>query len=167
MSLHCMGMTSHGRVTHGNAHRSSQFHHAARWRSLAARAQQPDRMRRIGLLMVADDREGQARVRSLKQGLQELGWIEGRNIQLETRFAGVDPGRMRADAAELVALAPDVIVGNTTPIVRALRQATSSIPIIMAAVTIPSSKAWFRAWHIRAGTSLASCSSISKWSGSG
>jgi putative ABC transport system substrate-binding protein len=114
----------------------SLFGGAAAW-PLAARAQQPDRMRRIGLLMVADDREGQARVRSLKQGLQELGWIEGRNIQIETRFAGVDPGRMRADAAELVALAPDVIVGNTTPIVRALRQATSSIPIIMAAVNDP------------------------------
>jgi putative ABC transport system substrate-binding protein len=109
---------------------------AAAW-PLAASAQQPERMRRIGLLMVVDDREGQARVTALKQGLQELGWTEGRNIQIETRFAGVDAGRMRADAAELVALAPDVIVGNTTPVVRALRQATSSIPIIMAAVNDP------------------------------
>jgi len=88
---------------------------AAAW-PLAARAQQPERMRRIGLLMVADDREGQARVRALKQGLQELGWTEGRNIQIEIRFAGADAGRMRADAAELVALAPDVLVGNTTPV---------------------------------------------------
>jgi putative ABC transport system substrate-binding protein len=94
-------------------------------------------MRRIGLLMLADDREGQARVRALKQGLQELGWTEGRNIQIETRFAGADAGRMRADAAELVALAPDVVVGNTTPVIRALRQATSSIPIVMAAVNDP------------------------------
>jgi putative tryptophan/tyrosine transport system substrate-binding protein len=109
---------------------------AAAW-PLAARAQQLERMRRMGLLMVADDREGQARGRALKQGLQELGWTEGRNIQIETRFAGADAGRMRADAAELVALAPDVIVGYTTPIVRALRQATSSIPIIMAAVNDP------------------------------
>ena len=109
---------------------------AAVW-PLAAHAQQPERMRRIGLLMVADDREGQARVTALKQGLQELGWTEGRNIQIETRFAGLDAGRMRADAAELVSLAPDVIVGNTTPVVRALRQATSSIPIIMAAVNDP------------------------------
>jgi putative ABC transport system substrate-binding protein len=76
-------------------------------------------------------------VRALKQGLQELGWIEGRNIQIETRFAGADAGRMRTDAAELVALAPDVVVGNTTPVIRALRQATSSIPIIMAAVNDP------------------------------
>jgi putative ABC transport system substrate-binding protein len=110
---------------------------AASW-PLAARAQQVERMRRIGLLMgVADDREGQARVTALKQGLQDLGWTEGRNIQIETRFAGADAGRMRADAAELVALAPDVIVGNTTPVVQALRQATSSIPIVMAAVNDP------------------------------
>ena len=78
---------------------------------LAARAQQGERVRRIGLLMgVADDREGQARVTALKQGLQELGWTDGRNIQIETRFGGGDAGRIRAHAAELVALAPDVII---------------------------------------------------------
>ena len=105
---------------------------------LAARAQQPERLRRIGLLMgAADDREGQARVTALKQGLQDLGWTEGRNIQIETRFAGADAGRMRADAAELVALAPDVLVGHTTQGTRALRQATSSIPIVMVAVADP------------------------------
>jgi putative tryptophan/tyrosine transport system substrate-binding protein len=105
---------------------------------LAARAQQTDRVRRIGLLMgVADDREGQARVIALKQGLQDLGWTESRNIQIETRFGGADAGRIRADAAELVALAPDVLVGQTTPVIQALRQATSSIPIVMAAVNDP------------------------------
>src|SRR5262247_2969901 len=110
---------------------------AAAW-PLAARAQQAERMRRVGLLMgVADDREGQARVTALKQGLQELGWTDGRNIQIETRFGGADAGRIRDQAAELVALAPDVIVGNTTPVIRALRQATSSIPIVMAAVNDP------------------------------
>jgi putative tryptophan/tyrosine transport system substrate-binding protein len=110
---------------------------AAAW-PLAARAQQPERMRRIGVLMgVADDREGQARVTALKQGLQELGWTDGRNIQIETRFGGADAGRIRAHAAELVALAPDIIVSNTTPVIRALRQATSSIPIVMAAVNDP------------------------------
>jgi putative tryptophan/tyrosine transport system substrate-binding protein len=95
---------------------------AAAW-PLAARAQQAERVRRIGLLMgVAEDREGQARVTALKQGLQELGWTDGRNIQIETRFGGADAGRIRAHAAELVALAPDVIVGQTTPVIRALRQ---------------------------------------------
>ena len=110
---------------------------AASW-PLAARAQQVERMRRIGLLMgVADDREGQARVTALKQGLQDLGWTEGRNIQIETRFGGAEAGRIRADTAELVALAPDVLVGQTTPVIQALRQATSSIPIVMAAVNDP------------------------------
>jgi len=105
---------------------------------LAARAQQTERVRRIGVLMgVADDPEGQARVTALKQGLQELGWTDGRNIQIETRFGGADAGRIRAHAAELVALAPDVLVGQTTPVVRALRQATSSIPIVMAGVNEP------------------------------
>src|SRR6516162_6265532 len=110
---------------------------AAAW-PLATRAQQAERMRRIGLLMgTADDREGQARVTVFKQELQELGWTDGSNIQIETRFGGADPDRIRAGAAELVALAPDVIVGQTTPVIRALRQATSSIPIIMAAVNDP------------------------------
>ena len=68
----------------------------------AMHAQQPERMRRIGFLLgVADDREGQARVAALKLGLQELGWTDGRNIQIETRFAGADGDRIRAHAAEL------------------------------------------------------------------
>jgi putative tryptophan/tyrosine transport system substrate-binding protein len=105
---------------------------------LIAWAQQAERARRIGLLMgTADDREGQARVTALKQGLQELGWTDGGNIQIETRFGGANVGRIRAHAAELVALAPDVIVGQTTPVIRALRQATSSIPIVMVPVNDP------------------------------
>jgi putative tryptophan/tyrosine transport system substrate-binding protein len=101
---------------------------AAAW-PLAARAQQPERMRRIGVLMgVADDREGQARVTALKQGLEDLGWTEGRNIQIETRFGGADAGRIRAHAAELVALAPDVIVSNTTPVIRALKICSCGSP---------------------------------------
>ena len=96
---------------------------AAAW-PLAARAQQAERVRRIGLLMgAADDPGGQSRVTAVKQGLQDLGWTEGRNIQIETRFGGADAGRIRAQAAELVALAPDVLDGQTTPVIRALRQA--------------------------------------------
>src|SRR6516162_4045347 len=105
---------------------------------LVARAEQAERVRRIGLLMAtADDREGQARVAALKQGLQELGWTDGGNIQIETRFTGADGSLIRAHAAELVALAPDVTVGQTTPVIRALRQATSSIPIVMVPVNDP------------------------------
>ena len=73
----------------------------------------------------------------LKQGLQELGWTDGGNIQIETRFGGADVGRIRAHAAELVALAPDVLVGHGTPGTRALRQATSSIPIVFVPVNDP------------------------------
>jgi putative ABC transport system substrate-binding protein len=111
---------------------------AAAW-PLAARAQQRERVRRIGVLinLTADDPEGRARLAAFLEGLRELGWTDGRNIQIETRFGGGDVGRIRAHAAELVALAPDVIVGNTTPVIRALRQATSSIPIVMAAVNDP------------------------------
>ena len=110
---------------------------AAAW-PVATRAQQRERVRRIGLLMgTADDREGQARVTVLKQGLQELGWADGGSIQIETRFGGADAGRIRAHAAELVALAPDVLVGQTTPVIRALRQTTSIIPIVMAGVNDP------------------------------
>jgi putative ABC transport system substrate-binding protein len=111
---------------------------AAAW-PLAARAQQAgERVRRIGLLMGSvDDREGQARVTAPKQGLQELGWTDGRNIQIETRFGGADAGRIRAYATELVAFAPEVLVGHTTPVIRALRQASSSIPIVIATVNDP------------------------------
>jgi ABC-type uncharacterized transport system substrate-binding protein len=106
---------------------------------VAARAQQAERMRRIGVLinLTADDPEGRARLAAFLEGLRELGWTDGRNIQIETRFGGGDVGRIRAHAAELVALGPDVIVANTTPVIRALRQATSSIPIVMAAVNDP------------------------------
>src|SRR6516164_7754287 len=110
---------------------------AASW-PLAVLAQQGERMRRIGVLMgVLDDREGQARVTALKEGLQELGWTDGRNVQIETRFGGADVGRIRGQATELVALAPDVLVGQGTPVIRALRQATSSIPIVMVPVIDP------------------------------
>src|SRR5262245_24556515 len=110
---------------------------AAVW-PIAARAQQSERMRRIGLLMATTgDREGQARVTALKQGLQELGWTDGRNIQIEARFGEGDASRIRAHAAELVALAPDVLVGHATPGTRALRQVTSSIPIVFVAVNDP------------------------------
>src|SRR5262245_40553722 len=110
---------------------------AASW-PLAARAQQSEGVRRVAVLMgVVDDPEGQARVTALRQGLHALGWTDGGNIQIETRFGGADAARIRAHAAELVALAPDVIVAQTTPVIRALRQATSSIPIVMAAVNDP------------------------------
>jgi len=110
---------------------------AAAW-PLAAWAQQGDRMRRVGVLMgVADDAEGQARVKGLQQGLQELGWIEGRNVRIDYRWTGGDATRIRAYAAELVKLSPDVIVAHTPPVIAAMRQASSSIPIVFAAALDP------------------------------
>ena len=110
---------------------------AAAW-PFAARAQQGERMRRIGVLMgIADDAEGQARVKGLQQGLQELGWIEGRNVRIDYRWTGGDVSRVRAYVTELVKLSPDVIVAHTPPVIAAMRQASSSIPIVFAAVIDP------------------------------
>jgi putative tryptophan/tyrosine transport system substrate-binding protein len=106
---------------------------------LAARAQ-GERMRHIGVLepLGADDPEGQQRISSLQQGLQELGWTEGHNVRIEYRWApGGDTTRMRAEAAELVSLKPDVIVGVSTPVVAALRAETHTIPILFVQVVNP------------------------------
>jgi len=106
---------------------------AAAW-PFAAHAQQPERMRRIGVLMHtgADESEAQARLAAFMQGLQELGWAVGRNMRIDYRWSVSDATRLRKDAAELVALAPEVIlagVGGTTP---ALQQASRTVPIVMA-----------------------------------
>jgi putative ABC transport system substrate-binding protein len=95
-------------------------------------AQQPDRLRRIGMLTVIaeDDPTAKARVAALRQGLEELGWIEGRNIRLEFRYAGGDPDRARKYAAELVSVGSDVIVANGTAAVAALRQETRTTPVV-------------------------------------
>jgi putative ABC transport system substrate-binding protein len=106
---------------------------------LAARAQQGERVRRIGVLMslVESDPEGQARVAPLRQGLQELGWIEGRNVRIEFRWAGGDADSARAYAAELISLAPDVIVGNSSLVMAALQRQTRTIPIVFVQVIDP------------------------------
>jgi putative tryptophan/tyrosine transport system substrate-binding protein len=111
---------------------------AAAW-PLAARAQQPDRMRRIGVLMnlAADDTEAQARLAAFLQGLQELGWTVGRNVQIDYRWSAADADRIRKSAPELVALAPDVIVATSSPVTAALLQATRTIPIVFVQVADP------------------------------
>jgi putative ABC transport system substrate-binding protein len=106
---------------------------------LAARAQQPERVRRIGVLMnlAADDPEGQARLAALLQGLQEAGWAVGRNVRIDIRWAASDPERNRKLAEELVALAPDAIFASTGQVVMPLRQVTRTVPIVFAALTDP------------------------------
>jgi putative ABC transport system substrate-binding protein len=106
---------------------------------LAARAQQAERMRRIGVLinLLADDPEGQARVAAFLQGLQEAGWAVGRNAQIDIRWGMGDVERIRKNVTELVALAPDVILANTFPLVVALQQATRTVPIVFAGLIDP------------------------------
>jgi putative ABC transport system substrate-binding protein len=110
---------------------------AAAW-PLTARAQQSERMRRIGVLMstAAGDPQSQARLAGFLQGLQEFGWTADRNVRIDYRWAGDDVERRRS-AAELVALAPDVLLASTSPSVAALQQVTRTIPIVFAAVTDP------------------------------
>jgi putative tryptophan/tyrosine transport system substrate-binding protein len=112
---------------------------AAAW-PLAARAQQPDRMRRIGVLLTpaADDPQGKAQIAAFEQGLQQSGWRDGRNVQIEYRWgAAGDADRIRRYAAELVALAPDVIFAAGTANVALLLKTTRSVPIVFAWVADP------------------------------
>jgi len=110
---------------------------AAAW-PLVARAQQPERMRRIGVLMhlPADDSEGQARHAAFLQGLQQLGWSTGRNVRIDTRWGASEADRRRY-AGELVALAPDVILASNSTTTAALQSATQIVPIVFSNVTDP------------------------------
>jgi putative ABC transport system substrate-binding protein len=111
---------------------------AAAW-PLAARAQQPERMRRIGMLqpLAAHDPEAQPRVSAFQQRLQELGWADDKNVRTDYRWAPGDTARTRTEAAALVSLKPDVIVGASTPVVVALRGETHTIPILFVQVIDP------------------------------
>ena len=106
---------------------------------LVARAQQVERMRRIGVLMslAADDRHGQARLAAFVQGLREWGWTDGRNVQIDIRWAGGDAADARKYSAELVALAPDVILASGGSIVGTLLQATHAVPIVFTQTPDP------------------------------
>jgi len=111
---------------------------AAAW-PVAARAQQRERMRRIGVLinLAADDPESPLRVAAFALGLSQLGWTAGRNVQIEYRWGAGDADRIRKYAAELVALAPDVIVGHGSPIVGQLQQLTQTVPIVFVSTADP------------------------------
>jgi ABC-type uncharacterized transport system substrate-binding protein len=110
---------------------------AAAW-PLGAHAQQPEKVRRIAILMGnPDDPQSQARVSAFRQGLQELKWQEGRSLRLDIRWGAGDADRIKAYATELVSLAPDVILATNTPTARALKQATTTIPIVFAGLSDP------------------------------
>ncbi len=105
---------------------------------LAARAQQPDRARRVGILMgIADDFEGQARIAVFRQALQALGWTEGRNVQFIYRWSGGDVAHARQFAKELLDLRSDVILANSTPVAVAVRDTTRTTPTVFVQVSDP------------------------------
>ena len=101
---------------------------AATW-PLAAHAQQPERMRRIGVLMgyPEGDPQAQANVTALRQGLHDLGWLEGSNVQIDYRWAGGDPDKARTFAKELIGMTPDVMVPSTNQVTRILQSPDSPI----------------------------------------
>jgi putative tryptophan/tyrosine transport system substrate-binding protein len=106
---------------------------------LAARAQQRERMRRVGVLLpfAPDHPVGQARIAALLQELQRLGWTEGRSVRIDIRWTGANPENIRKHADELVASAPDIIFANAPPAVGPLLQATRTVPILFVAVPDP------------------------------
>ena len=111
---------------------------AAAW-PIMARAQQPERVRRIGVLMnrAADNPEGQTRFAAFLQALQEAGWAVARNVHIDIRWGTDDIDRQRTYAAELVALVPDIILAGGTLSLAAMQQASRSVPIVFAAVADP------------------------------
>jgi putative ABC transport system substrate-binding protein len=111
---------------------------AASW-PLAARAQQPERMRRIGVLMFfeEDDPQSMLRVGAFLEGLQRLNWIKGDNVQIDIRWGAADTERSRRYAAQLIALAPDVILAQASSATAALREATRTLPVVFVNVTDP------------------------------
>ena len=111
---------------------------AAAW-PLTARAQQGERLRRVGVLtgIAEEDVQAQPQLATFNRALQELGWIDGRNLQIDHRFGAADVDRMQRFAKELVSFQPDVIVGATTPVVAALARETKTIPIVFVVVSDP------------------------------
>src|SRR5262245_12801796 len=106
---------------------------------LAAGAQQPERMRRIGVLMLypENDPEGQRRATAFREGLPKLGWVVGRNIQIDFQWGLGDADWIRSAAAQLLQLAPDVILANGTPAAKTMQQASSTVPVIFIAGSDP------------------------------
>src|SRR4051812_47742419 len=106
--------------------------------SAVAVAQQ-DPTKRVAVLMgvPSDDPEGQARANAFQRGLREAGWIEGQTIKVEYRWGAADPSSFGRHAAELASLRPDAIVANTPPAVAALRERTTTIPIVFTGVSAP------------------------------
>jgi putative tryptophan/tyrosine transport system substrate-binding protein len=108
-------------------------------RPVVARAQQGDRVRRIGVLMTFDENDpvAKTRISAFTQALADLGWTDGRNLRMDFRWGGADTNRIRALAHELVSLQPDIMIANATPATAALQRETRTIPIVFATVADP------------------------------
>jgi ABC-type uncharacterized transport system substrate-binding protein len=106
---------------------------------LAARAQQADRVRRIGVLMLypENDSEGQLRAKAFRQGLEKLGWVDGRNIQIDFQWGSGDADWIRSAAAQLLRLQPDLILANGTPAAKTMQQSSRTVPVIFIAGSDP------------------------------
>jgi ABC-type uncharacterized transport system substrate-binding protein len=126
---------------------------AAAW-PLTARAQQGDRMRRVGVLMnlAEGDPEGEARIAAFRRALQQLGWTDGHNVRINYRWAAGDAGHFHRYAEELLALAPDILLASATPSIQALREVTRTVPIVFVNVADPVGAGLSRTWRDRAGT---------------
>ena len=111
----------------------------AAWPPVAALAQQPDRMRRVGVLtyLAAADPDLPPRVTAFSRGLQELGWIDGRNLRIEYRFGAGNTERYRDYAAELISLGPDVILVSSGSALAAVQKTTQTLPIVFVSVSDP------------------------------
>ena len=129
---------------------------------LVARAQQGERMRQVGMLLssTADDAAHQTWVGAFRQGLAQSGWIIGRNVGIETRWAGSKADDIRRYAQELVALAPDVILAHGGSTVRPLLQSTHSIPIVFVIVTDPVGAGYVESLARPGRNATGSCSTI-------
>jgi ABC-type uncharacterized transport system substrate-binding protein len=136
---------------------------------LVARAQQADQVRRIGVLMQLAENDPQSRIEvaAFLRGLQELGWSEGRNLRIDTRWSGGDADRIRKNAAELVALAPEVVLAPGGTVVGALQQASRTVPIVFVNVTDPVGRGYVASLPQPGGTPPDLHLSNSGWAGNG
>jgi putative ABC transport system substrate-binding protein len=138
-------------------------------RPVVARAQQDDRVRRIGVLMQGDENDSlpKARISAFTQALADLGWKDGRNVMMNVRWYGIDFNRIRALAQELVDLQPDVIVTGSTPATAAVQRETRTIPIVFVTGGDPVASGIVGGSIDQAGTSQVSPSTKARWGASG
>ena len=135
---------------------------------LTGHAQQSERIGSVGVLMnlALDDAEGKTRLAAFRHALQELGWTDGRNVRIETRGAGGDPAKYRQHAAELVALAPDVVLAITTVSVLALQQASRTLPLVFVQVIDPVGSGLVASLARPGGNATVTCRSSGGFTGS-